>query len=124
MIIIRERQTGRELLRLWADTLAGADLRDQDLAGADLAGADLRTSDLRGADLRGADLRGATLEDADLRGANLVGARLQGARLIRALYDQRTRWPEPGFLDWWQAACRDKPVTPKVSFPPRPEKQP
>src|SRR5690242_16225525 len=60
---IKHRQTGAVLLRVGADTLAGAKLRHAELPHADL----------RGMDLREADLSGAILSHADLTGADLSG---------------------------------------------------
>ena len=85
-IEIKHRITAATIMRLDADTLRYADLRDANLWGANLRGADLwganlRDANLCSADLRGADLRGANLRDANLWGANLWGANLRGANL-------------------------------------------
>ncbi len=73
MIEIRHKETHEVLRVVEADSLLGADLRDDILDGADL---------------RGADLSGAWLQEADLMGADLAGATLQGAILIRTQLDK------------------------------------
>jgi hypothetical protein len=98
--------------------LRGAELRGAYLSGVDLFGAYLVGADLRGADLGGAGLGSANLSRADLSGANLfeadlsdavlVGADLSGANLIRAdltraIFDQRTIWPDD--FDPWSAGA-------------------
>jgi hypothetical protein len=88
MVIIRHRTTGDELLRVDADTLAGADLCE-----ASLCHADLRSADLRGARLWRANLMNADLSGADLCGAVLLGAVLYGADLSGACWDAATMWP-------------------------------
>jgi uncharacterized protein YjbI with pentapeptide repeats len=67
-IEIKEKETGRAICRLEAESLAGADLSGRDLTRADFCGADLR----------GANLEGARVHGADFAGANLEGARMAG----------------------------------------------
>ena len=62
MVTIKNRFTGRVILKLDVDDLRESDLRGSDLRGSDLRGSDLRESDLRGVDLRGANLSGAALD--------------------------------------------------------------
>ena len=81
-IEIKNKRTGDVLLRVDADDLRGAFLRDANLYYANLYYADLRDADLRGANLAAADLRGADLRGADLRWANLIGANLRWAKLM------------------------------------------
>lgn len=61
-------------------------------------GANLRRAKLEGsyesADFRGADLTGADLSNTNLRGANFAGAILDYANFDKALYTNRTKWPE------------------------------
>lgn len=118
MVVIKDKDSGEQIWRSPAATLAGASLRrarlryaalrDADLRGTDLQGANLWGADLQEADLRDADLRGAVLWNADLTGADLRGANLEGALLCRANLqnahlggawlknaksDELTRWP-------------------------------
>jgi hypothetical protein len=88
MIEIRGRARGEVVLRVPAETLAGADL-----SHASLVGADLRGQVLSGACLWHANLMNADLSGADLCGANLLGAILWGAELTDVRYDADTLWP-------------------------------
>ena len=86
MMEIKHRVTGEVLRILDADTLVGADLRDDILDCADLRNADLSRAWLQEADLSGADLSGARLDGAlmirtQLDGANLEGAVFTGTRM-------------------------------------------
>ena len=69
---IRHKKTGAMLHTIYADTLAGADLREARLMGADL----------RGADLSGSDLEGVNFSGANLSGANLSGTALSATRFV------------------------------------------
>jgi uncharacterized protein YjbI with pentapeptide repeats len=94
MIEIKERLTGKLLLRVRADTLTNADLHGaklrnadlgfQSLAGANLNNANLADAELVKADLAGASLRGARLERAHLDSSNLTGAVMAQAKLAHA----------------------------------------
>lgn len=87
------------LMRVQADTLAGADLSGAFLLGAEMTGRCCAGASFREANLSRACLQEADLCGADLRGADLRGATLAGADLTGALYDQHTRWPggtDPG----------------------------
>ena len=62
MIEIRHRASGEVLRTLEADSLVGADLRDDILDGADLSGFRMQDAELEDCDLEGANLEGAILE--------------------------------------------------------------
>lgn len=96
MIEILHKTTGKVVLSVNADQLAGLDLSRSilvaaalsyaELSGANLEAANLAAADLSGAilmnaNLAGTTLTGASLERAVLRGANLGGALLTGANL-------------------------------------------
>ncbi len=92
MVDIRHRHSGRVLLHVAAETLAGADLSTLCLCEANF----------RGMDLCGARLWRANLLNADLSGANLcgcflLGAVLWGADLTGTSFDSATHWPD-GFV--------------------------
>ena len=55
---------------------------------------DLQGKDLRGVDLSKADLSNANLSNTDLRNTNLIGATLKKTKLDRALYNDRTKFPQ------------------------------
>lgn len=80
MIEIRD-VNNKLLLKVDAQNLSGANLREANLRRANLSGANLRGADLRGANLRRANLRGVNLRCADLRRAKLWGANLREANL-------------------------------------------
>jgi uncharacterized protein YjbI with pentapeptide repeats len=97
MVEIRRRDSGKTMLTVEGDTLAGVNLWE-----ARLSGADLRAQDLRGTMLWRANLTNADLRGADLRGAILLGAILWGADLTGVTWDRTTRWPvdfDPQSLD-------------------------
>lgn len=105
MIVIRDKENGREIISLRASTLEGADLSKMRLRYADLSNQNMHLANLNGAalwgaDLRGADLRGSDMRNTNLRKANLKGAKLHGANLTNALYDMDTVWPDDFDLSW------------------------
>lgn len=73
---------------LFAEDLAGLDLRGADLNGANLEKADLSEADLRGVNLSRANLNGADLTEAKLQGAICVQTRLRGAYIDQADLDK------------------------------------
>ena len=77
----------------WAN-LRVANLTGAKLIEADLSGADLTRANLTGADLTGAHLTAANLTGAKLIEADLTGADLRWANLTRAIYDDKTIFPE------------------------------
>jgi len=81
MVEIKHRRSGRVVLTVDTETLAGANLAGEYLIHADLTRADLASAQLPFANLSGADLSHADLSGANLRGANLVEADLTGAEL-------------------------------------------
>jgi uncharacterized protein YjbI with pentapeptide repeats len=72
-------------------------LEEADLRGADLRRANLERAYLGGADLGGADLRGANLRAAFCEFTTGDGVmQIQTIANFRgAIYDKKTRWPEP-----------------------------
>jgi uncharacterized protein YjbI with pentapeptide repeats len=84
MIVIKNRHTGKRLLRLRQEALYFADLQGLDLRSADLAFQAFNQSNLNNANLTDASLVHATLVAATLRGARLERALLSGSNLATA----------------------------------------
>jgi len=102
---IRNRYTGRVLLKIPGETLEDANLQDANLQDANLQNANLEGATLRNADLQGADLWGADLWGADLWGADLEGAYLQNANLEGAKLSDYSICPEEGsFIGYKKAS--------------------
>ena len=84
MIEIKQKNSGKVIVTIDADTLMNADLREMDLREADFSGMDLRGVHLDYSDLTGADLSHANLQRASLCGAHLDDADLQRITLTHA----------------------------------------
>ena len=111
---VREADLRGTKLR-WADLrgtdFSNADMRDAYLRWSDMSNANLSEALLKGANLRAADLRAADLRAADLRDTYLRGLELKKINLRRAIYDNKTIFPEDFYFwtPWLKGMIKFKP---------------
>ena len=74
--------------------MSRAVLREATLVGAELVGANLKGASLIKANLVGANLHEANLTRANLSGADFRGSQLSSAILDKAVYNNRTIFPD------------------------------